>query len=203
MKTLFWSEQADYETTCAQMEHCVHQIKKQEAPEQIWYLEHGPVYTCGPKVSIDELGRDLPFPVIQSQRGGEMTFHGPGQRVLYVMVNLTRRGWDVCHYIHLLEQWVAQALNRLNIQAYGQKNGRGLWTEKGKIASIGIKVTSGVTWHGIACNVCNDLAPFQAISPCGVVGEKMASVACFMPDACMKSVDRALIASCPFSSFGV
>lgn len=197
MKTVFWPEHTDYLDACRQMQQCVHLIKKGHAAEQIWYLEHESVYTSGPRGHVDSVGV-LPFPFVISQRGGDMTFHGPGQRVVYVMIDLRRRGWDVHHYIDLLEWWFIQSLGALSIRAWGGQKGRGLWTEKGKIASIGIKVTAGITWHGIACNILDQSGPFQAIAPCGTKDQKMASVSCFLPEITMQTVDQILMKKCPF-----
>ena len=197
MKIVFWPGRVGYSEICQKMERCVRRIKKGQSPEQAWYLEHDPVYTCGPKFRTDQR-HPLPFPLVATQRGGDMTFHGPGQRVIYVLMDLKQRCWDIHHYIDLLEQWMIQALQCFSIRAWGGKSGRGLWTDKGKIASIGIKVTSGITWHGIACNIHNDLEPFGAIAPCGVQDQKMTAVSCFIPDIGMNDVDQAFIKTCPF-----
>ena len=197
MKTLFWFEPMSYFDACQQMEECVNQIKTGHAQEQAWYLEHEPVYTCGQRSTVCQ-EQSLDFPLIKTQRGGDITFHGPGQRVVYVMIDLRRRHLDIHRYIHLLEQWFIQTLQCLSIESWTDKGGRGLWTEKGKIVSIGVKVTSGITWHGVSCNVLNDLTPFQAIAPCGVRGQNMASVSCFVPHIQIKDVDQALVRTCPF-----
>jgi lipoyl(octanoyl) transferase len=197
MKTVFWDEHANYADMCQKMAQCVHAIKRGHVPEQIWYVEHSPVYTCGQRSGAD-LDNKLPFPLIKTQRGGQITFHGPGQRVLYVMIDLQRRDWDIHHYIDLLEQWMIQTLAHFSIRAWGGQRGRGVWTDKGKMASIGIKVTSGITWHGMACNITNNLDPFRAIAPCGVEDQNMTSMACFIPHITMHDVDQALVETCPF-----
>jgi lipoyl(octanoyl) transferase len=178
------------------MQACVQAIKRGQMPEQIWYLEHHPVYTRGQR--MPPVPHPLPFPVIATQRGGQWTYHGPGQCVVYVMINLHLRHWHIHDYVRSLEQWVIDALSSVGIKAHFRPEERGVWTEKGKIASVGIKVTSGITWHGIACNVNNDLRPFDHIVSCGVPKQKMTSVVDDIPSFSMQTMHKALHKTCPF-----
>jgi lipoyl(octanoyl) transferase len=199
MHTVFWPGLVPYDTMCHAMKQCVHDIRCGHEPEQIWYLEHQPVYTCGPAYDAASVAHDLPFPLVRTERGGDITFHGPGQRVVYVMVDLKHRNLDIHTYIHTLEQWIMRTLHQCAIQANSQSCGRGVWTAKGKIASIGLKITSGITWHGFACNVTMaSLPPFSAIHPCGLVNQPMACVQTFHADTSMTHVDTIISATCPF-----
>lgn len=142
-----------------------------DTPDELWVVEHPPVYTLGQ-------GADPAFgpkqangiPVVQSERGGEITYHGPGQAIVYTLVDLARRGIKVKAFVHLLEQCVINFLVRHEVQAERKAGAPGVYVGGAKIASLGIRVTRGRAWHGIALNVDMDLAPFQAIDPCGYPG---------------------------------
>jgi lipoyl(octanoyl) transferase len=142
-----------------------------ETPDEIWVLEHPPVYTLGQ-------GADPRFgpkaangiPVVQAERGGEITYHGPGQAVVYALVDLARRGIKVKEFVHLLEQCVINFLSGHEVQAERKPGAPGVYVGGAKIAQLGIRVTRGRAWHGLSLNVDMDLAPFQAIDPCGYPG---------------------------------
>jgi lipoyl(octanoyl) transferase len=142
-----------------------------ETPDEIWVLEHPPVYTLGQ-------GADPRFgpkaangiPVVQAERGGEITYHGPGQAVVYTLVDLARRGIKVKEFVHLLEQCVINFLSGHEVQAERKPGAPGVYVGGAKIAQLGIRVTRGRAWHGLSLNVDMDLAPFQAIDPCGYPG---------------------------------
>jgi lipoyl(octanoyl) transferase len=142
-----------------------------ETPDEIWVLEHPPVYTLGQ-------GADPKFgpkfasgiPVVQAERGGEITYHGPGQAVLYTLVDLQRRGIKVKEFVSLLEQCVINFLSGHEVQAERKAGAPGVYVGGAKIASLGIRVTRGRAWHGLSLNVDMDLAPFNAIDPCGYPG---------------------------------
>jgi lipoyl(octanoyl) transferase len=142
-----------------------------DTPDELWVVEHPPVYTLGQ-------GADPAFgpkqangiPVVQSERGGEITYHGPGQAIVYALVDLQRRGIKVKAFVHLLEQCVINFLVRHEVQAERKAGAPGVYVGGAKIASLGIRVTRGRAWHGIALNVDMDLSPFQAIDPCGYPG---------------------------------
>ena len=143
--------------------------------ELVWLLEHPPLYTSGTSGKADQL-IEARFPVFESGRGGQMTYHGPGQRVVYVMLDLKRRGPDVRRFVATLEEWIIRTLARFNVRGERREDRIGVWVrrpDKGegyedKIAAIGIRVSQWVTLHGMALNVEPDLTHFSGIVPCGV-----------------------------------
>jgi lipoyl(octanoyl) transferase len=164
-----------YDDALAGMNARVAAIAAGEMPELIWLLEHPPLYTAGTSASPAEL-LDVRFPVHQAGRGGQMTYHGPGQRVVYVMLDLKHRRPDVRVFVASLEEWIIRALARFNVQGERRNDRVGVWVrrpEKGdgfedKIAAIGIRLKSWVSLHGIAINVDPNLSHFAGIVPCGV-----------------------------------
>lgn len=165
-----------YEAAVAAMEARVAAIREGSAPEQVWLLEHPPLYTAGTSADLADLRAPGRFPVHTTGRGGQMTYHGPGQRVAYVMLDLDRRGRDIRRHVDRLEAWVMAALGEFGIEA-GPRPGRvGLWVDRrdkgpgheDKIAAIGVRVRRWVTYHGIALNVEPDLGHFEGIVPCGI-----------------------------------
>jgi lipoyl(octanoyl) transferase len=168
-------ELVDYEQALGAMQARVAEIAAAHAPEVVWLLEHPPLYTAGTSANPADV-IDARFPVFQTGRGGQMTYHGPGQRVAYVMLDLKRRGPDVRRYVASLEEWLIRTLAAFNIRGERREDRVGVWvrrTEKGdayedKIAAIGIRVSHWVTLHGIALNVDPELGHFAGIVPCGV-----------------------------------
>lgn len=165
-----------YADALAQMEARVEAITGDGAPEMIWLLEHPPLITAGTSAGEGELLVSDRFPVFRTGRGGRFTYHGPGQRVGYVMLNLKARGGDVRKFVHDLEAWLIRTLAAFGVEA-GRREGRiGVWVarpDKGagfedKIAALGIRVRKGVTFHGVSLNVAPDLSHFAAITPCGI-----------------------------------
>jgi lipoyl(octanoyl) transferase len=161
---------AEYTAVAARMREFT--LKREaDTPDELWVVEHPPVYTLGQ-------GADPSFgpkqangiPVVQSERGGEVTYHGPGQAIVYTLVDLQRRGIKVKEFVHLLEQCVINFLARHEVQAERKAGAPGVYVGGAKIASLGIRVTRGRAWHGLALNVDMDLTPFQAIDPCGYPG---------------------------------
>jgi lipoyl(octanoyl) transferase len=161
---------AEYAAVAARMREFTMQ-RDADTPDELWVVEHPPVYTLGQ-------GADPAFgpkqangiPVVQSERGGEITYHGPGQAIVYTLVDLQRRGIKVRDFVHLLEQCVINFLVRHEVQAERKPGAPGVYVGGAKIASLGIRVTRGRAWHGLALNVDMDLAPFQVIDPCGYPG---------------------------------
>src|SRR3954470_17187207 len=164
-----------YPQAVAAMEARVAAIADGEAPELVWLLEHPPLYTSG----TSGRGADLleaRFPLFQTGRGGQLTYHGPGQRVAYVMLDLKRRRPDVRAYVAGLEQWIIQALAALDVRGERREDRVGVWVarpDKGeghedKIAAIGVRLRRWVSFHGVSINVAPDLEHFSAIVPCGV-----------------------------------
>ena len=164
-----------YEDATATMETRAAAIAAGRAAELVWLLEHPPLYTAGTSTNHADV-IDARFPIYESGRGGQLTYHGPGQRVAYVMIDLRRRGPDVRRFVATLEEWIIQTLAALGVRAERREDRIGVWVrrpEKGngfedKIAALGIRVKQWVTLHGIAINVNPDLAHFSGIVPCGV-----------------------------------
>lgn len=160
-----------YPQALAEMEARAVAIAAGEAKELVWLLEHPPLYTAGTSADPAEL-LDPRFPVFPAGRGGRYTYHGPGQRVGYVLLDLNRRGRDVRCFVHALEGWLIAALGRLEVKAFRAEGRVGIWTRDGgteaKIGAIGVRVRRWVTLHGFALNRAPDLAHFGGIVPCGL-----------------------------------
>ena len=162
------------------------------APECVWLLEHPPLYTAGTSAGDGELLDPKRLPVFRTGRGGRYTYHGPGQRICYVMVDLNRRGRDVRAYVGLLETWLIATLARLGVHGERRPGAVGIFVEGAKIASIGVRVRRWVTLHGISLNVDPDLAQFAGIVPCGLHGTPVTSLARLGGETDMARVDAAL-----------
>ncbi|WP_312146498.1 lipoyl(octanoyl) transferase LipB [Brevundimonas sp.] len=193
----------DYEPAVAAMEARVAAIAAGEAEEVVWLLEHPPLYTAGVSARDDDLLAPDRFPVHQTGRGGQFTYHGPGQRVAYVLLDLNRRGKDVRAFVHGLEDWIIGALGQFGVEA-GMREGRvGVWVERkgagwsreDKIAAIGVKVRKWVSFHGISLNVEPDLDHFGGIVPCGITEHGVTSLVDLGVLATMDEADGALKAS--------
>ena len=161
-----------YDEAVARMEREVAAIANGEAPELVWLLEHPALYTAGTSAKDSDLISPARFPVHHSGRGGQYTYHGPGQRVAYVMLDLKRRGQDVRAFVAGLEEWLIATLATFNVKGERREDRVGVWvrrdTGEDKIAAIGIRVRHWVSYHGISLNVDPDLNHFDGIVPCGV-----------------------------------
>lgn len=169
-----------YLETVARMEREAELIANGQAPELVWLLEHPALYTAGTSAkNVDLVKPDL-FPVFQTGRGGQYTYHGPGQRIAYVMLDLKKRGGDVRGFVAGLERWIIQTLSELGIQGETREDRVGVWVARpgreDKIAALGIRVRRGVTFHGISINVMPDLSHFDGIVPCGVTEYGVTSI---------------------------
>ncbi len=193
----------DYAAAEAAMEARVAAIAAGEAEELVWLLEHPPLYTAGVSAKDDDLLAPDRFPVHRTGRGGQFTYHGPGQRVAYVMLDLNKRGKDVRGFVHGLEGWIIGALDRFGVEA-GMREGRvGVWVERkgagwsreDKIAAIGVKVRKWVSFHGISLNVEPDLDHFGGIVPCGITEHGVTSLVDLGVLATMDEADDALKSS--------
>jgi len=189
----------DYEAAVAAMDARAAAIRDRRAPELVWLLEHPPLYTAGTSAKPADL-LDARFPVHRSGRGGQYTYHGPGQRVAYAMLDLDRRGRDVRAYVHALEGWIIAALAGLGVTGERRADRIGIWVARGggredKIAAIGVRVRRWVTLHGLAINVAPDLSHFAGIVPCGVRQHGVTSLADLGVAATMADVDAALRAT--------
>ena len=179
------------------MEARVAAIAAGAAAEQVWLLEHPPIYTAGTSARDDDLVDAGRFPVFRTGRGGQYTYHGPGQRVAYVMLNLARRGGDVHAYVSGLERWLIGVLADLGVHAETRKGRVGVWVARGggredKIAAIGVRVRRGVTYHGVSLNVSPNLTHFDGIVPCGIREHGVTSLADLGVTAGMAEVDAAM-----------
>ncbi|WP_375205817.1 lipoyl(octanoyl) transferase LipB [Hyphococcus sp.] len=166
-----------YDAAVDVMETRAAAIRAGDAAELVWLLEHDPLYTAGTSAKEQDLLNADRFPVFKSSRGGQYTYHGPGQRVAYVMLDLETRGRDIRSFVYGLEQWIIGALDAFNVKGERRSDRVGVWvdrTESGgpsredKIAAIGVRVRKWVSFHGIALNVEPDLSHFTGITPCGV-----------------------------------
>ncbi|MEJ2119472.1 MAG: lipoyl(octanoyl) transferase LipB [Alphaproteobacteria bacterium] len=165
-----------YPEAVADMEARVAAIRAGEKPETVWLLEHPPLYTAGTSADDSDLLDPERFPVHRTGRGGQFTYHGPGQRVAYVMLDLKRRGGDVRAYVRNLEQWVIETLASFNVTGERREGRVGIWVDRGngredKIAAIGVRVRRWVSYHGVAINLDPDLSHFDGIVPCGISGQ--------------------------------
>ena len=159
------------------MERYVASIRAGEASERVWLLEHPPLYTGGTSAQpVDLLAPDR-FPVFKTSRGGQYTYHGPGQRVAYIMLDLEKRGKDIRAFVHALEEWIIEALAAFGLQGEVRDGRVGVWIDRSadsgslredKIAAIGVRVRKWVSFHGISFNIAPDLAHFTGITPCGI-----------------------------------
>ena len=166
----------DYPDALTTMEDRVAAIRDGNAGEMIWLLEHPPLYTAGTSAKDDDLLDSARFPVYRAGRGGQYTYHGPGQRIAYTMLDLRERGPDVRCFVHNLEEWVIQALASFNVKGERREGRVGIWIDRGggredKIAAIGVRIRRWVTFHGISINIEPDLEHFSGIVPCGIGDE--------------------------------
>jgi lipoyl(octanoyl) transferase len=161
-----------YAEALAFMEERAAAIRAGEARECVWLLEHPPLFTAGTSADPVELTNPEGFPVYEAGRGGRYTYHGPGQRVAYVMLDLEKRGRDIRCFVHSLEQWMIDALAQLGVNAHRADGRIGIWVGDGaneaKIGALGVRVKRWVTLHGMALNVAPDLTHFAGIVPCGI-----------------------------------
>jgi lipoyl(octanoyl) transferase len=190
----------DYASALATMEARAAAISSGDAGEQVWLVEHPPLYTAGTSADPAELLDDR-FPVFVAGRGGRYTYHGPGQRVGYVMLDLNKRGRDIRCYVHALEGWVIAALARFGVQARRADGRIGIWTDtpngEAKIGAIGVRVRKWVTYHGFSVNISPDLAHFGGIVPCGISDYGVTSLAALRIKADFAAFDEALAATMP------
>lgn len=189
-----------YPQALAEMESRVAALQAGTADELIWLLEHPPVYTGGTSADPAEL-IDPRFPVFATGRGGRYTYHGPGQRIGYIMLDLARRTKDVRCYVHALEGWVIDALAQCDIHAFRAEGRVGIWTRDGgaeaKIGAIGVRVKRWVTMHGFSVNLDPDLADFGGIVPCGLAEFPVTSAAALGKSIAPATFDEALAFALP------
>ena len=198
-------ELQDYLKAVAFMEDRASRIRAGEAHEAIWLLEHPPLYTVGTSANEADLKEPARFPVHQSSRGGQYTYHGPGQRVAYVMLDVAARGQDVRKFVHSLEKWIIATLDEFNVIGERREGRVGVWVARpekppladgtpreDKIAALGIRLRKWISFHGISINVDPDLSHFDGIVPCGVSGHGVTSLVDLGIPVTLADVDFAL-----------
>src|SRR5215472_1845112 len=192
-------DRVEYRAAVDEMERRVAAIRVGSAPELVWLLEHPPLYTAGTSARREDLLDPDRLPVYRAGRGGRYTYHGPGQRVVYVMLDLARRGRDVRCYVHDLEEWGIRTVARFGITGERREGRVGIWVGSGtgeaKIAAIGVRVRRWVTYHGMAINIDPELDHFRGIIPCGIAEHGVTSLAALGVHATMADIDAALRAS--------
>ena len=189
-------EPVPYEAALGEMEAQVAAIRAGTAPERVWLLEHPPLYTAGTSADPAELKDPDRFPVFPAGRGGRYTYHGPGQRVAYVMLDLNRRKPDVRRHVQNLEDWMILTLARFGVTGERREGRIGIWVADGrgerKIGAIGVRVRRWVTFHGMALNVDPDLGHFNGIVPCGISDYGVTSLSDLGINATLADVDATL-----------
>ena len=190
-----------YRQALAWMEARAAAVRAGEARECVWLLEHPPLFTAGTSADPAELFNPFDFPVFEAGRGGRYTYHGPGQRVGYLVLDLEKRGKDIRCFVHSLEGWIIASLAQLGVEARRAPGRIGIWVGDGadeaKVAALGIRVKRWVTLHGFSINVDPDLSHFAGIVPCGIAEYGVTSLRRLGVDPDMKAVDRALAQNFP------
>jgi lipoyl(octanoyl) transferase len=185
-----------YADSLAEMERRAAAIRAGSARELVWLLEHPPVFTAGTSADPAELTNPLGLPVFNAGRGGRYTYHGPGQRVGYVMLDLEKRGKDIRRFVHSLEQWMIDSVAQLGVNAHRAEGRIGIWVGEGadeaKIGALGVRVKRWVTLHGFALNVAPELDHYGGIIPCGIADYGVTSLAELGKQMPLARVDHAL-----------
>ena len=197
--------EVDYDTALEKMDYHVQQMIRGEACEKIWLLEHPALYTAGTSANEKDLVEPNRFPVFETKRGGQYTYHGPGQRVVYVMLDLNKRGKDIKKFIENLEAWIIQTLAEFNVVGQSRSGRVGIWVERPdhpkdvdgllkeeKIAAIGVRLRKWRTLHGLSINVDPNLEHFQGIVPCGIKEHGVTSLVDLGLPVSMTDLDIAL-----------
>lgn len=193
----------DYEQALAFMAQRVADIRAGKATELLWFLEHPPLYTAGTSAKETDLLMPKQLPVYKAGRGGEYTYHGPGQRVVYLMLDLKKRGADIKCFVRNIENWMIATLKTFNIDAHITPGRIGVWVERpelgygreDKIGAIGIRVRKWVTFHGLALNVAPNLTHFAGIVPCGISDQGVTSLVDLGHTASLQDIDNALLST--------
>ena len=196
----------NYPDALEQMEQIVSGLISGNDLEHVWLLEHPELYTAGTSANLSDLIDPDLFPVYSSQRGGQYTYHGPGQRIAYTMLDLNKRGKDVRKYVHSLEEWIIQTLAEFNIKGERRKDRVGVWVVRDdkppsssgqfledKIAAVGVRLRKWISFHGIAINVNPNLNHYKGIVPCGIQQHGVTSLADLGLKVTIEDLDKALI----------
>ena len=166
--------------------------RQPDSDDEIWFLEHDPVFTQGQNGKPEHILSLSTIPIVQTDRGGQVTYHGPGQLMVYTLIDLKRKKLNIRSFVTLLENAVIGLLHHYGVQAYADAKAPGVYIAGEKICSIGLRVRKGCTYHGIALNIDMDLSPFQAINPCGFSSLKMTQLVNFCPEISFNPVIRFL-----------
>ncbi|EPV2499909.1 lipoyl(octanoyl) transferase LipB [Enterobacter hormaechei] len=177
----------------SQAMHDFTDMRDDTTPDEIWLVEHLPVFTQGQAGKAEHLLMTGDIPVIQSDRGGQVTYHGPGQQVMYVLLNLKRRKLGVRELVSLLEQTVVNTLAEYGIDAHPRADAPGVYVGKMKICSLGLRIRKGCSFHGLALNINMDLTPFQRINPCGYAGMEMTQMRQWVDTATPENIRPVLL----------
>ena len=190
------SELVDYKKSIELMEKRVEGINEDKASELLWFLEHPSIYTAGTSSNDKDLLNENLFPVFRTNRGGQFTYHGPGQRVAYVMLNVRNRDYNVKSFIRLLEQWIMNSLMDIGIKSFLIKGKVGIWVNnEEKIASLGLRIRKGISFHGISLNINPNLEHFSGIIPCGNENSGVTSIEKIGLNIKKKEIDKILISN--------
>ncbi|MEC7381326.1 MAG: lipoyl(octanoyl) transferase LipB [Pseudomonadota bacterium] len=187
----------DYPSSISFMEKKVEDIYKNRCKEFLWFLEHEDIYTAGTSSKSKDLLDPNKFKVYKTNRGGQFTYHGPGQRIVYVMLDLRKKGYDIRGFVTLLENWIISSLKTIGISATNDKDHVGIWVKEknklNKISSIGLRVRKGITFHGVSININPNLDNFKGINPCGKNSSAVTSIYKLGLDRKIKEFDNILI----------
>lgn len=187
----------DYPSSISFMEKKVEDIYKNRCKEFLWFLEHEDIYTAGTSSKSKDLLDPNKFKVYKTNRGGQFTYHGPGQRIVYVMLDLRKKGYDIRGFVTLLENWIISSLKTIGISASNDKDHVGIWVKEknklNKISSIGLRVRKGITFHGVSININPNLDNFKGINPCGKNSSAVTSIYKLGLDRKIKEFDNILI----------
>ena len=183
-----------YEPVSTAMHEFTHH-RDDSTPDEIWLVEHPPVFTQGQAGKAEHILLSGDIPVVQSDRGGQVTYHGPGQQIVYLLLNLKRRKLGVRELVTVLEQTVVNTLAEFSITAYPRAEAPGVYVDGRKICSLGLRIRQGCSFHGLALNINMDLSPFLRINPCGYAGMEMTQVSHFVENITPADVQPRLIAN--------
>ena len=190
-------ELVDYQFSIDFMEKKVESIHNNTCKEFIWFLEHDNIYTAGTSSKASDLVERNKFKVYESSRGGQYTYHGPGQRVIYLMLNIRKNGYDIRKFISMLEDWIIVSLSDIGLKATKDRSHVGIWVREEKslkkISSIGLRVRKGITFHGVSLNLNPNLENFKGINPCGNNPNEMTSLKEMGLEKEIKNIDELLI----------
>ncbi len=182
----------DYLTTWQAMQAFT-QTRDADTKDEVWSVMHKPVYTQGQAGKPEHILTRNSIPIVQTDRGGQITYHGPGQAILYPLLQLKRYGLSVRDIVCVLEKTMITLLSNYNIPAFSRPDAPGVYTQEGKIGSVGLRIKRGCSYHGLALNIDMDLTPFDAIRPCGLDNMKMVHMAQYIPTLNLSEVRAALL----------